>query len=313
MKAKYIIKNKALLSFLLLNCGLSLTLAPLHGLAVDQNQESRSQASLPAADEEDILDNDDNKVIHMPVYPDSYPKDYGQWVKDHQEKLGDLIERYQKDREDGKESSKESSSDQMDQVDDETESDSAEALLASKDPDQVNQDLLAMGDPLLTFNGTFPEDGKDLGYSPNSLTIQGFTIPFEDQAGNSGKGEDFEKLMTLLDQNLAVRVGQDHIQTFFGHYYNLSDNGVFNPMDDMGLMDVGVEVVVTDDQGKSRGYQVTQTMEFLHPDQIYQYYGDFYMPSLAYKGNGSDMIYIQYCRWDQALGLLKTYIGYRLW
>lgn len=37
------------------------------------------------------------------------------------------------------------------------------------------------------------------------------------------------------------------------------------------------------------------------------------MPDLAYYGNGDDMVYIQYCRWDIQTGLLITNIGYRIW
>lgn len=136
---------------------------------------------------------------------------------------------------------------------------------------------------------------------------------FKDMRGNEGFGDDFDELNEVLNENRVAYVGQNNINTFFGHYYDLSGTGVFNPLADQGLLEVGTEVVITDEDGLSKGYEITQTIEFLHENQQKQFYGDDYMPDLAYYGNGDDMVYIQYCRWDIQTGLLITNIGYRIW
>lgn len=243
--------------------------------ATDNNQDSAVNS----------LENaDPYSVIHDPIYPDSYPEDYAKLLANSRGKEDDV-------------------------EDLENDSNSAQ-----ENPDSPLITAYASeAETLEEFNQTFPEKGENLGYEANTLTMKDYSIPFVADYGNLGYGADFDYLNSLLDQNYAVAVGQNNIQTFFGHYYNLSNNGVFNPLADLDLLHDGVEVIVTDEEGFSKGYLITQTMEFLHPDQIYQYYGDDYMPNLAYNGNGSDMIYIQYCRWDISLGLLITNIGYRIW
>ncbi|MGX7106892.1 hypothetical protein ACWOBE_03730 [Hutsoniella sourekii] len=160
----------------------------------------------------------------------------------------------------------------------------------------------------------FPDKGLDKGYPENTLMVGDYAFPFVDLRGQMKEEEDFEYLNQLLEENThAVYVGENNMNTFFGHYYDLSGTGIFNPMDDRGLMDIGVEVVITDDQGLSRGYEITQNLSFNHADQDLHFYGQDSLPYLAYQGNGQDMIYIQYCRWDIELGLLKSYIGYRIW
>lgn len=160
---------------------------------------------------------------------------------------------------------------------------------------------------------SLPEEGEDRGFTNESLTINGYEFDFEDMQGNSGYGEDFDYMNEVLDQNRVAYVGQNHINTFFGHYYDLTGDGVFNPLADQDLLEVGSEVVITDEEGRSKGYRISQTLEFLHADQHLQFYGEDYIPGLAYYGNGDDMVYIQYCRWDIQNGLLITNIGYRIW
>lgn len=160
---------------------------------------------------------------------------------------------------------------------------------------------------------SLPEDGVDRGYTPNRLTVNDYDFSFEDLQGNQGYGDDFDYMNEVLDQNKVAYVGQNNINTFFGHYYDLTGDGVFNPLADQDLLDIGSEIVITDENGKSKGYEISQTLEFLHADQGLQFYGDDYIPGLAYYGNGDDMVYIQYCRWDIQNGLLITNIGYRVW
>lgn len=167
--------------------------------------------------------------------------------------------------------------------------------------------------PLEEFNQAFTALENTPDYQTSTMTIDNWSVHIFEDYGNTGYGEDFDRLNETLDLNRAVLVGANNIHTLFGHYYDLTGTGVFNPLDDQGLLDIGTEVVLTDKQGISRGYEITQKIEFLHPDQADQYYGAHNMPMLAYYGNESDMLYIQYCRWDISLGLLITYIGYRIW
>lgn len=160
---------------------------------------------------------------------------------------------------------------------------------------------------------SLPEDGTEAGYTEESLNVNGYEFSFKDMRGNEGFGDDFDELNEVLNENRVAYVGQNNINTFFGHYYDLSGTGVFNSLADQGLLEVGTEVVITDEDGLSKGYEITQTIEFLHENQQKQFYGDDYMPDLAYYGNGDDMVYIQYCRWDIQTGLLITNIGYRIW
>ncbi len=155
--------------------------------------------------------------------------------------------------------------------------------------------------------------GEARGFEPNTLVVNGHPFYYTDLKGNRGYGEDFETLNEALGRNEAVRVGKRGIETFFGHYYNLSDNGVFNPLHDQDLLHIGSEVIVTNEEGLSKGYYITQTIEFLHANQGQQFYGDYYMPQMAYNGTGEELVYIQYCRWDIELGLLITNIGHRIW
>lgn len=242
---------------------------------VQASEDSSNNESQESIDPiQQIMDENPNAVLHEPVFPASYPDDFANILK------------------------KEAAwQDQINQVKN-----------AKK-----KRELQNMQSPLQKFYQRFPIEGKDLGYPANTMTIGDFQIELQDQQNNEGFGEDFDELNALLDQNYAVLVGKNNIHTIFGHYLNLSKNGVFNEVADAGLFSEGTEVILTDSKGKSRGYELTQIIEFLHPDQINQYYGTNYMPDLAYYGNGLDMVYIQYCRWDISLGLLITNIGYRTW
>ncbi|XJS11619.1 hypothetical protein ACF3NG_05300 [Aerococcaceae bacterium WGS1372] len=160
---------------------------------------------------------------------------------------------------------------------------------------------------------SMPENGVDKGYTRDSLTVNGYEFVYENLRENLGYGDDFDYMNEVLVQNKVAYVGNNNINTFFGHYYDLTGDGVFNPLVDQNLLEVGYEVVITDENGLSKGYQISQTLEFLHGDQHLQFYGDDYIPGLAYYGNGDDMVYIQYCRWDIQNGLLITNIGYRVW
>ena len=153
--------------------------------------------------------------------------------------------------------------------------------------------------------------GKDLGQSPNTLTVEGVDFPFEDLSGNTGVGEDAAELKATLDQQKAVQVGMNGIRTFFGHYYNYGTS-VFNPLDDQNLLKEGSVVSITDNKGETKTYEITQVFGVPYEDQYDYFYNKDPLPYLAYFGNGEDMVYIQYCRWDIELGYLKTAIGYRV-
>lgn len=203
--------------------------------------------------------------------------------------------------------------DKQDQADKE-EQDNQESGIRPEDvEDAVIHEPVLPKDYNLAEIKKLPEEGTHRDYHHEMLTVNGYDFPFVDKRGNTGYGEDFEKLNETLNQNLVAYVGRNNIHTFFGHYYDLTGTGVFNPLADQDLLDVGTEVVVTDEDGMSKGYEITQIIEFLHTDQQKQFYGDDYMPDLAYNGNDTDMIYIQYCRWDIQNGLLITNIGYRIW
>lgn len=159
----------------------------------------------------------------------------------------------------------------------------------------------------------FPEEGIDKGFEPNSLTISNFHFDFTDFRGNTGSQEDYTELVEVIDQNKVVSVGMNGMSAFLGHYYDLTGNGVFNPIVDEDLIYEGAEVVVTDENGKSKGYEITSISEFLNDEQHNHFYGNDSFPYLAYYGNGDDMVYIQYCRWDISLGLLISSVGYRVW
>lgn len=160
----------------------------------------------------------------------------------------------------------------------------------------------------------YDSQGTDIGYEPDTLTIGEYNFDFSDHSGNSGMGEDFDVIVQALDNLELVKVGNRGMETFFGHNNNLSNTGPFailgtNP----DILTDGMEVIVTDDQGLSKGYWMTQTIEFSHADQIYQFYGDKYIPDMVYNGFYEDMIYIQHCRWDVSWELLVINIGQRIW
>lgn len=159
----------------------------------------------------------------------------------------------------------------------------------------------------------FPEEGIDKGLDPNSLIISDYKFDFTDFRGNTGSQGDYTELYNTIEQNKVAGVGMNGMNAFFGHYYDLTGNGVFNPIVDESLLYEGAEVIVTDENGLSKGYEITTIPEFLNDDQHVQFYGEDSIPYLAYYGNGDDMVYIQYCRWDISLGLLIVSIGYRVW
>lgn len=198
--------------------------------------------------------NQDPVVIHQPVYPTSYPENYGQ---DHLMYQG---------------------------------------LPINYQPKRQN------------FNQT----GEELGYPANSLYIDGVTFLFEDLSGNSGKGSDFDLLNQVLDQNKVVKVGKHGMNSFFGHYYNLSNSGAFQPLVAQNLLHEGSQVIVTNQDGLSKGYEITQILNINVEDADHHFYGRYSIPELIYHGNQEDMIYIQYCRWDIELGMLISHFGYRI-
>lgn len=155
--------------------------------------------------------------------------------------------------------------------------------------------------------------GVKLGYTPNTIRLKDMEFPFEDMRGNSGAGKDFDKMMTILDENKVVQVGKNKIHSFFGHYYDLTGTGVFNPIVDHNLIEIGSEAIITDKDGYSKGYEFTQILEILNEEQERHYYENQQISQLAYNGKNIDMLYLQYCRWDIELGLLKGNIAYRIW
>lgn len=155
--------------------------------------------------------------------------------------------------------------------------------------------------------------GQKLGYEPNTLMLKDTVFHFEDMSGSSGAGDDFVKMMELLDADHVVKVGKNKMNGFFGHYYDLSGNGVFNVIVDEQLIDIGSIAVITDKDGYSKGYEFTQILEILNSEQEYHYYGEDQIGQLVYNGNKTDMLFLQYCRWDISLGLLMGNIAYRVW
>ncbi|MCW6676461.1 hypothetical protein NHG35_03115 [Aerococcaceae bacterium NML180378] len=156
--------------------------------------------------------------------------------------------------------------------------------------------------------------GEKLGYEPNTLHLKEHAFPFVDMRPKKASDEvDFTHLMTNLDANHVVAVGKNNIQTFFGHYYDLTGTGVFNPIVDENLIEVGSIAIVTDEDGYSKGYEFTQILEVQHAEQDYHYYDKTPLPKLAYNGNGTEMLFVQYCRWDISYGLLIGNVGYRVW
>lgn len=155
--------------------------------------------------------------------------------------------------------------------------------------------------------------GKKLGYTPNTIRLKDMEFPFVDMRGNNGNGTDFDEMMTKLDENLVVQVGRNKMHAFFGHYYDLSGTGVFNAIVDYNLIDIGSEAIITNSLGYSKGYQFTQILEIINEEQAAHYYDDIPIAKLAYYGNGYDMLFLQYCRWDISLGLLMGNVAYRVW
>lgn len=168
--------------------------------------------------------------------------------------------------------------------------------------------------PIYTDN--YEEVAHTKGYEsdkkPNTLTVEGFDFDFVDLKGNTGIYEDYDEMYQIIEQNRAVQVGMNGMNAFFGHYYDLSGNGIFNPLHDQGLLHEGSLITVTDKDGMAKDYQITQIVTFLQPDQDMYFYNEDDLVYLPYYGNGDDMVYIQYCRWDIALGQLVTAIGYRV-
>lgn len=163
------------------------------------------------------------------------------------------------------------------------------------------------------YKKNLPKIGKKLNYAPNSLLVSGYEFPYVDMKGNTGSEDDFTKLNEILDQNQVAMVGDNRISSFFGHYYDLTGNGIFNALVDYELLDEGSEIIVTDSNGCSRGYEVSQIISFNIAEQDLHFYGDDLIRQLAYHGNEDDMVYIQYCRWDIALGNLVSAFAYRVW
>ena len=87
----------------------------------------------------------------------------------------------------------------------------------------------------------------------------------------------------------------------------------FNPLADDGLLYEGGTVILTDQDGYSKGYEITQMVFVDRPNQYSYFYNKMSLPYLAFHGNGQDMIFIQFCREDIQLGLLSINFGYRIW
>ncbi|WP_282920361.1 hypothetical protein [Ignavigranum ruoffiae] len=158
----------------------------------------------------------------------------------------------------------------------------------------------------------FKAEGQALGYPANSLYINGVTFPFQDMSGNSGKGTDFDHLNQALASNQVVKVGQHGMNSFFGHYYDLSNSGPFQPLVAQDLLHEGSQVILTDREGLSKCYEITQILNINVEEADHHFYGRYSIPELIYQGNQEDMIYIQYCRWDIELGMLISHFGYRI-
>lgn len=155
--------------------------------------------------------------------------------------------------------------------------------------------------------------GEKLGYQPNTLRLKDHVFTFVDMSGSTGYGQDFDTMMAHLDADEVVRVGKNKMNAFFGHYYDLSGNGVFNVIVDDNLIEVGSIAVITDKDGYSKGYEFTQILEILNSEQEFHYYDGKQIGQLVYNGNKKDMLFLQYCRWDISLGLLKGNVAYRVW
>lgn len=157
----------------------------------------------------------------------------------------------------------------------------------------------------------FPR-GKKLGYTPNTLRLKEHEFPFSDLRDDK-KEPDYHEMMKLLDEDKVVAVGKNKMSAFFGHYYDLTGTGVFNVIVDNSLIDIGSLAILTDKDGYSKAYEFTQILEVQHAEQEHHYYGKEPLAKLVFDGNGTDMLYLQYCRWDISYGLLIGNVAYRVW
>ena len=209
----------------------------------------------PSTYEGPTIYNIETPVVHKPVYPDSYPDNYGQ------------------------------------------------------------SHLMFQGIPpyLSIQHLEFSNQGQDLGYPANTMVIGDFTFYYEDLSGNTGLGEDFEQLNQVLEFDKVVKVGKRGMNGFFGHYFDLSNSGSFQPIVAYDLIQEGTVIVLTDGNGLSKGYEITQILNVNNNEAFNHFYGRYSLPDLIYHGNNEDMIYIQYCRWDIELGMLIMHFGYRIY
>lgn len=182
-------------------------------------------------------------------------------------------------------------------------------------------------DSLINFDPVFPKSyvdgeapdfspkGEDLGYEANTLVINEVTFPFIPVYGNTGSttNGDADILAELLKNDIPFAVGKNKINTIFGHYDHTGGRMAFNPLADDGLLYEGVTAILTDEDGYSKGYEITQMVFVERPNQYQYFYNEMSLPYLAYYGNGQDMLFIQFCREDIELGLLSINFGYRIW
>ena len=188
-------------------------------------------------------------------------------------------------------------------------------LYDPKDDSLINFDPIY---PASYENGqapTFSTKGKKMGHPANTLIVSEVTFPFIPAYGNTGtsKNGDAEALEQLLKNDVPFAVGQNNIHTLFGHYDHTGGRMAFNPLADDGLLYEGGTVILTDQDGYSKGYEITQMVFVDRPNQYRYFYNKMSLPYLAFHGNGQDMIFIQFCREDIQLGLLSINFGYRIW
>lgn len=155
--------------------------------------------------------------------------------------------------------------------------------------------------------------GKNLHKKDNTLTVDGVDFPFIPLYGNTGIEEEYQTIMNYVDQEQVVATGMNGIHAFYGHYSHVPwYKSIFNQLIEQDLIKEGNQVQVTDDKGLTKTYEITQIIHFKNTEQYDYFYDQDPFPYLPFFGNGEDMVYIQYCRWDLKYGWFENVIGYRV-
>lgn len=170
------------------------------------------------------------------------------------------------------------------------------------------------------FEAVIPEEyanvhhqkGSPMGHPANTLINSHVTLVYTPLKNNTGQSADYDKVNAVLDVDGIPNVGMNGIHTFFGHYYG-AGSGAFSPLVQSDLLSLNNEFIVTDANGLSKGYRITQVIPVQMNDQYNFFYNEDSVPYLAYHGNGDDMIAMLTCRWDKAIGQMDFSIGYRIW